>query len=95
MGTHRDAYERVDSYHTCLRGVTSLIVDTVCSRNGQLAVIGILHSRLTPCPHAQYSASMDPLSNHGTGDRAGTTTQQNDLTPANREPPHGGRSVSI
>jgi hypothetical protein len=42
MGTYKDAHERVDSYHICLRGVTSLMEHTVRSRLVQTGYTGMV-----------------------------------------------------
>ena len=39
--------------------------------------------RLTPCPQAQYPASMDPLLNHRPGEHPDPASQPNELMPSN------------
>ena len=48
MGTKKNAYERLDSYHTCLRGVTSLNPDIDLSKNPSLSEKVTVGGRLTP-----------------------------------------------
>jgi len=48
MGTKKNAYERLDSYHTCLRGVTSLNPVIDLSKNPSLSEKVTVGGRLTP-----------------------------------------------